>query len=296
LPQYKVLVPLDGSRLAEHSLVYLDALRSLGESEVLLLGVVDATEDFHSLNPGEALERETNLLSTYLREVSSDLKQHLGLEVATKVVIGTPAERIIEETSSYATDLLVISTHSRSGVRRWRLGSVADKVIRGAPCNTLAVGPKASDRSAWLDARIMEAFKSLMVPLDGSPLAEQALPVAVSFAESYGSALHLVRVVPIPLVPGGDAAYVPDLMGSLVNAARGYLENTAAKLRRPDLVTQVIVGSPTPQLEDYVTTRAIDLVVMTSHGRGGFVRTALGSVTDRLLGGDAPVLIVRPKE
>jgi nucleotide-binding universal stress UspA family protein len=293
------MVPLDGSRLAEHSLVYLDALRSLGESQVELVSVVDEAEDFHSLEAAEGQQREANVLSTYLREVAADISQHLGIEVETKVLNGAPASCLLEEVDAFRPDLLVISTHGRSGLSRWRLGSVADKLIRGATCNTLVVGPKAAERSTWLEARIMEPFKALLVPLDGSSLAEAALPVASGFADSYGSTLHLVRVVPIPTVAdgiGGEFAYMPDMLGTMVEAAKSYMKRTAEELQRPDLKTEVIVGSAAIQLEDYVAAKNIDLVVMTSHGRRGFARTALGSVTDRLLGGMAPVLVVRPKE
>jgi nucleotide-binding universal stress UspA family protein len=297
MADYRVLVPLDGSRLAENSLVYLDALRGLGESEVLLLSVVDEAEDFHSLRPEEAREREANLLSTYLREVAADVEEHLGISVETKVVTGSPATCVLEEAAGYSPDLLVISTHGRSGISRWRLGSVADKVIRGAACNTLVVGPKASERTVWLDARIMEAFKAILVPLDGSSLAEETLPVAATFAESFGSSIHLVRVVPIPTVADGvgEGAYMPDLLNTLVESAQAYLENAADRLGRQDVITSALVGSAAAQLEEYAKESGIDLVIMTSHGRSGFVRTALGSVTDRMLGGPAPVLVVRPR-
>jgi nucleotide-binding universal stress UspA family protein len=296
--QYKVMVPLDGSRLAEHSLVYLDALRSLGESQVLLFSVVDEAEDFRALDPNEALAREENILATYLREVAADIKQHLGIEVETKVVAGSPAGSILEEAANYSPDLLVISTHGRSGISRWRLGSVADKVIRGAVCNTLVVGPKAAERGTWIDARIMEPFKSLLVPLDGSGLAEAALPVASRFAESYDAQIHLVRVVQVPTTADGmgEVSYMPDLLDTLTESSKAYLQNTAAKLNRPGVKTDVLIGSAAWRLEEYVAGNAIGLVIMTSHGRSGFVRTALGSVTDRLLGGAAPVLVVRPQE
>jgi nucleotide-binding universal stress UspA family protein len=294
---YKVMVPLDGSRLAENSLVYLDALKSLGESEVLLVSVVDESEGFRGLHDAESRAREANLLSTYLREVSADVERHLGIGVATKVLAGSPAAAILDEAMAYAPDLIVVSTSGRSGISRWRVGSVADKLVRGATCDTLAVGPKAAGRSTWIDARIIEPFKTLLLPLDGSPLAENALPVAAAFADAYGSILHLVRVVPIPTVNGfSGEAYVPDMLDALVGSAHVYLKDTAASLKRPAVTTEVIVGSAAPRLEDYVAANAIDLVVMTSHGRSGFIRTALGSITDRLLGGAAPVLVVRPRE
>jgi len=299
MSQYKVLVPLDGSRVAEHSLVYLEPLKRLGESQVLLVSVVDETEDFHSLSPSEAKERETNLLSTYLREVSADVERHVGIEVETKVVSGTPATRLVEEARRYAPDLLVISTHGRSGGSRWRLGSVADKVIRGADCNTLVIGPKSSELETWLDAGAIAPFKSILVPLDGSGLSEKALEVAQSFAQAFDSTLHLVRAVPIPVMAdgfAGEAAYMPQLMEGMVEGAREYLQGAAQKLNPPvKVIIEVLIGYAAARLEEYAAEHGIDLIVMTSHGRGGLVRTALGSVTDRLLAaGTAPVLVVRP--
>jgi nucleotide-binding universal stress UspA family protein len=297
MTDYSVLVPLDGSRAAEQALAYLDALRSLGESRVLLLSVVDEAEDYRGLSGSEAVDREANMLSTYLREVSSDVQKHLGVTVETKVLRGSPAGRILDEARSLSPDLLVISTHGRTGIGRWRLGSVADKVIRGATCNTLVVGPKTTELNSWLDARIMPPFTAVLVPLDGSALAERALPVARSFVESFGSDLHLVRVVPIPIAADGfgTEAYSADLLDAMVSAARTYLATTAGGIKDgAGVTTDVLIGGAAFRLEDYIKEKGIDLVILTSHGRGGLIRSALGSVTDRLIGGLAPVLVVRP--
>jgi nucleotide-binding universal stress UspA family protein len=295
---YKILLPLDGSRLAEHSLVYLQALRAMGELNVLLLSVVDESEDFHALGPVEAQEREANVLSTYLREVGTDIDAHLGIHAEQKVVRGIPASCILEEAARFAPDLLLISTHGRSGVSRWRFGSVADKVIRAAPSNTFVIGPQAAELSQWMEFELTQPFGRILVPLDGSALAEQAIEVARSFAERYSSEVHFVRAVPMPLVGNGFGAegYQPDMLDTMTDLAKTYISNVASRFDGPTPVqTDVIVGPAAFTLEDYIAEKSIDLVIMTSHGRGGLVRTALGSVTDRLLGRTAPVLIVRPK-
>ena len=115
---YKVLVPLDGSRTAEHSLVYLDALKRFDGCTVELLSVADEAEDFHGEAAAEAIEREANLLSTYLREVAHDIEEHVGVPVEKNVVRGNPAQRVAEEIDARQPDLLVISTHGRSGASR----------------------------------------------------------------------------------------------------------------------------------------------------------------------------------
>ncbi|HLF76481.1 MAG TPA: universal stress protein [Dehalococcoidia bacterium] len=300
MPVFKVLVPLDGSRVAEHSLVYLDALRNMGDLQVLLLSVVDQWTEAHSLTPTEAGQREDNLLSTYLREVSSDIEKHSGIKVETKVVHGNPASGVLEAAHSLKPDLLIISTHGRSGPSRWRLGSVADKVIRGAESDTLVVGPKAIEQERWMEAILKSPFQSILVPLDGSDLAEAALVKAQAFAAAYGSTIHLVRAVPIPAIADGypgEAAYIPSLMDQMVEGAQEYLKQVASRLTGvKEVKTDVAIGTAPMVLEDYSRANNVDLVVMTTHGRGGILRTALGSVTDRLLaGGVAPVLVVRPR-
>lgn len=298
MAEYKILLPLDGSRLAEHSLVYLQALRAMGELNVLLLSVVDESGESHTLSRVEAQDREFNVLSTYLREVVADINAHLGIHAEQKVVRGAPASCILDEAERFSPDLLLISTHGRSGISRWRFGSVVDKVIRAAPCNTFVIGPKAGELSQWMEFELTQPFGRILVPLDGSALAEQAIEVARSFAERFSAEVHLVRAVPLPMVGGGFAAeaYTPDLLDTIIDLARSYISNIASRFDGPTPVqTAVIVGPAAFTLEDYITEKRIDLIIMTSHGRGGLVRTALGSVTDRLLGRTAPVLVVRPK-
>lgn len=296
MPEYKVVVPLDGSKLAEQSLVYLDALRSLGETDVLLIGVVDAKEALNYPDPPVAIEKESNLLASYLREMAQLLERESGFHVKVNVLVGSPAERILTEARDYGANLIVISTHGRSGLSRWRLGSVADKVIRGAACNVFVVGPRASEEGSWLEGRLRSPFARLLVPLDGSELAESALPMAAAFADRYGSTIHFVQVVQMPLMYEGvgGTSYTPDLLDGMIEASKKYLDQTAARLNQPGAVTHILVGSAADKLRDYVERHDIGLVIMTSRGRGGILRTALGSVTDRMLAGHAPVLVINP--
>jgi nucleotide-binding universal stress UspA family protein len=296
---YKILIPLDGSRTAEHALVYLKPLKGLGDCEVRLLSVADETEDFHHEHQQEALERESNLLSTYLREVARDVEQYAGVAVEPKVVRGVPSQRVAEEVEAFQPDLMVICTHGRTGISRWRLGSVADKVVRSLTCNTLVVGPAATEDEVWIDAGIEAPFKNILVPLDGSDLADAALPVAQRYGEAFDSKLHLVRVV--NFLYGGafyEGVYVPENTDMLMSGANEHLESVAARLKTAQTCeTAVLMGDPASQLADYIKNRDIGLVVMTSHGRGGVLRTALGSVADRMLSeARAPVLIVRSTE
>jgi nucleotide-binding universal stress UspA family protein len=298
MSDFKVLLPLDGSRTAEHSLVYLSALQKMGYLQARLVSVVDDSEEPRGMTPDEADDRAENLQATYLRKIAGDIEEHAGIKLETKVLRGPPAERLIDEAREFAADLVVISTHGRSGTSRWRLGSVADKVIRGAERNTLVIGPKATGRETWLDTEVVPPFKSILLPIDGSGIAEQAIGVARQFAQAFESTVHIVRVVPVPnpaIGYGAEGVYVPDLLDQLVEAAKANVSDVCTHFGGTQVTAEVVVGFAASELENYVRHHDIDLVVMTSHGRGGFIRTALGSVTDRMLAsGTAPVLVVRP--
>lgn len=293
MSEYKVLLPLDGSRYAEHALAFLPSMRHLGEINLELLGVVDEGE-FPTELPSEHEERERNLLTSYVHEVASDVQRHLGITVTAEVLRGRPADVIVERARRSETDAIMISTHGRTGATRWRRGSVADKVVRTAHNAVLMVGPKAMERGAWLEAEAVPPFKNILVPLDGSETAERALATAGEYARAFSSSLHLVNVVKL----GGRFDIVPsyskEIMDTIIESGEQYLSSVIARSELPDNVsTFADVGTPTEVLEDYITDHDIDLVVMTSHGRGGLTRAALGSTTDRLVGVGPPVMVIR---
>jgi nucleotide-binding universal stress UspA family protein len=273
-------------------------LLPLGVTHVEIVSVLDP--DVVRARAGrDDTDRERNLLESYHADVAEDLRTHTGLDVETKVLAGPAAATIIDEAEATRPDYLVISTHGASGLSRWRLGSVADKVIRGASRPTLVVGPKAAERVESLAATLMPRFKSILLPLDGSALAEGALPYGRRFLEAFGGQLHLVTVASINAM-GTDVAWAgvsAQLDENLAREARAYLEQAAAKAEGMGSATLAVrFGSPAEALSEYVADNAIDLVIMTSHGRGGLLRSALGSTTDRMLGGAAPVLVIRGED
>jgi nucleotide-binding universal stress UspA family protein len=283
MPETKVLIPLDGSPLAETALRALEALATLGPLHVRLVSVVEAIEGMTQVAKSEHLQREEHMLNAYLDGVVARLKDRPEIaSVEGRVFAGVAVDIILDQAGDFAPDLLVISTHGRSGLSRWRLGSVADAVIRSNTANTLVVGP---------NARLRAPVRSILVGLDGSQLAEAALPVATSLAAGFGATLHLVRVISLPVSTSEE---YQDYLDELTQYAREYLDETKKRTAfSGELVTAARVGSPSERLIDYIAAHDIHLAVMTSHGRGGIARTALGSVAGRLVGGPAPVLIVR---
>src|SRR5688572_14627621 len=144
-------------------------------------------------------------------------------------------------------------------------------------------------------------IRTIMVPLDGSEFAEQALPIAEALAASLGAALRLVTVHDPKLAwldPAEAAAAFADLGDSLREEEESYLQRKAGELaRRGRAVAHAMrKGEPAAELAKHAQAEKVDLVVMTTHGRGGVSRLWLGSVADRLVRqSDRPVLLLRPE-
>ena len=188
--------------------------------------------------------------------------------------------------------MIVMATHGRGGFQRLRLGSVADRVVHAATLPVLLVAPPATRAPATVELR------RIAVPLDGSPLAESALPLAKQLADDSHAALTLVRVEPF-LMGAAAAAYPyapssPELDVGMEDAAAAYLENVRLT-RCAGTQTESIVlrGTAAASLIQYFQDLPADLVVMTTHGRGGFKRLVLGSTADQLVRAGIPVLLIR---
>jgi nucleotide-binding universal stress UspA family protein len=293
--EVKILIPLDGSELAEHTLTYVHLLKPLGPLHVRLVSVLDAYEGMEVGHPYERWQQaqmeHAAKTAVYLEGKAESLGPE-GIKAAeTAVIHGAAGPAIIADAATFGADLVIISTHGRTGVARWRLGSVADKVVRGGASNTLLIGPHL--REGYAERPI----KSILVPLDGSDLAEQALTLAERYASGLGARLHLVSAVSYPTTAEDPTGfyYSPELMDSITTGSESYLKEKAAK-SGVETRTKVLNGPAVLELEEYVTAESIDLVIMTTHGRGGLLRAALGSVTDRLIGSVAPVLVVRASQ
>jgi nucleotide-binding universal stress UspA family protein len=284
MPELTILVPLDGSKPAEQSLLFLRALGPLEGLRVRLLGVVESDE---SVSGEEETARE-QLVADYLDGVGEHLRGELGFPVDCVRRIGKPFNEILEEANDQDVNLILMTTHGRTSGTDDRLGGVADKVVRGASCPTLLVGPHAS---------VPLQLEQITVPLDGSQLAAEALPVARALAQGLGSRLRLVRAVQYPIAGNNDAvgSLAADVVESIERTAQLYLSEAQLELETSQPVETVVLnGPPGEALLSDIKEHPPGLLVMTSHGRTGFIKWALGSVTDRLIRGPVPVLVLRP--
>jgi len=284
----KLLIPLDGSPSSEAALHFAPLLKPLGIGSVVLMAVC---EDFdhgaETRGANDFYARQSVLYTAYLRDASRRLAATMACDVRGELRCGRPADEIRKLARAEQVDLIVMSTHGRSGLTRWAIGSVADKVLRSVEQPMFVIGPKAARKGA------PGAIARIAVPLDGSTPAEAALKPARDWAAALDARLYLVRAVDLPAFPAEEALiYSPELVEAARRAAAQYLDEVKAGLAGVDVQTAVVVGPPAVQLTSYCRDRKIDLVVMTTHGRGALARAILGSTTDRLLHGPAPVLVI----
>jgi nucleotide-binding universal stress UspA family protein len=287
-----ILLPLDGSPTSEEAVGLARTLALATKARILLLGVWE--EDGSEGMTHDALEghrrRGLDELRAYLAGVAEMVSRD-GISADTRVLVGKPADEILHVIEDEDPRFAVLSTHGRSGISRWRYGSVTARLIREAPLATVVVGPDARGRST---ERV--AIRRILVPLDGSPLAEAALPPAVELADALDASIVLARVVGFPV----QTAAIPEVDYSLVDreltlAASEYLQSVKARAGKRIVETHVLRGTPAEALTSLEEGEGIDLLIMTSHARAGLVRAVLGSVADRMLHGKAPVLLVRPE-
>lgn len=277
-----ILVPLDGSREAASALPYAMALATPG-TELLLLTVVR--------NESEA---ESALAAL---EQAAQRARVGGREVRTDVAVGDPADGILGVAASSGAGMIVMASHGRGALDRLIHGSVADRVAREASMPTMIV-------RAEVAAAGPVGITRLVVPLDGSPLAEQSLPFATAISRRLGTPLFLVRAVSAvelmpPAVGMGEAIpfeLYDEAERELEQEATTYLDGVAERLRTHGLpvVTEVLTGSAATAIEE--ATQLGDVVVLCSRERTGVMRWLLGSVAETLTREDQSPIVLVPAE
>ena len=296
----RMLIPLDGSKLAENVLPYARALAGALDLRIELLSVVDTMDFARTTHAGHVRDFDP-IIEAAVREGEQYLegvaRSFTGLKVTCVVEQGQADQIIIEKAAGDKETLIGMATRGRSGIHRWLMGSVAEKVLRGATNPLLLV---RGDEEGKSDGAA--TLKSIVVPLDGSKLAETVLPRAVDLAKKLSLEIVLTRAYQIPLSNYGvaDAAYIPNpnaLMNVVKEEAGAYLETKVNELRQngvEKVSSILLLGSGADEIIDLARTTPDNLIAMCTHGRSGVKRWALGSVTEKVVrhSGD-PVLVVR---
>ncbi len=293
-----IIVPLDGSELAERAVpvaAYL-ARRAGADLRLLHVHVPIPAQPIHVEGLPvidehmRSLRREHE--QAYLEEASHRLAGHVG--VATALLDGPIAAALAEYAQRSGARLMVMATHGRSGLERAWLGSVVDEMVRVSPVPLLLVRPEAGF--------IPGPFRRILVALDGSTLAEAILDHAVHLARVEPEAEMILLDVLQPLasaawVPPTAALHAEDLLAR-EERARDYLHGVSRRLQGAGLRVRArveVAPSIASTILEVARGEGADVVALATHGRSGLVRLALGSVADKLVRGSrTPVLLFRP--
>jgi nucleotide-binding universal stress UspA family protein len=306
-----LLVPLDGSDFGEHALpLALGLARRLWTAlqvvrvHVPVWGVYGEFGGLYDETVDRALrERDRE----YLDAVVKRLATVADIPLSSALLDGPVADMIDRHAAATGADLLVMTTHGRGPLARFWLGSVADALVRQGSIPVLVVRPQ----EAAPDLAQEPVLRRVLIPLDGSALAEQVLEPALALGAAMQAEYTLLRVVQ-PMIPGGHipaSAKVSGLREPLLKQlqalhrqelteAQEYLERIAERLRARALTVQTRVVSqerPATAILEDASAHGADLIALATHGRGGLKRLLLGSVADKVLrGGSTPVLVYRP--
>jgi len=293
-----IVVPLDGSELAERALAPARALALYSHGQVRLVRVaapeqmlVPEEAGFGVLYPDQSLVVARGEAQTYLTDLQAASAPDAP-RLVTDIRNGDVAGEIVDAARQVQAALIVMSSHGYSGFKRWLLGSVAEKVLYAAPC------------PVWI-VRAPQPPRHLLITLDGSRLAEEVLLPALAVARCFGAQATLLRVVPDT---GGAEMRELDtyerglgrrFVDQAYDEAAGYLTHLADVHGGNDLAltTAVRCGPAAEVILEYADGHDIDLVAMTTHGRTGLRRWIYGSVTHKVLD-QLPVsmLIARSRE
>lgn len=298
-PTRLLMVPLDGSSAAEQALPVVGTIAHRCGTKVHLASVLPqvpvflASDDEPVADPG--LEQELrDQFTEYLRSTAEALETTHGVEVTYALLDGSPAQALADHARAKRVSLVVMTTHGHSGINRFWLGSVADRLLRWVKVPILLLRPT--------DGALQTEFRHTLVALDGLSEGERVLEPAIELGSlCQNSHFTLVQVVEPPMalitrMAMHPAKMRPDWRELQENCARSYLERVATRMRTRGLrvATQMIsargVGD---QILGLAHAIAADLIVVGTHGARGVERMLVGSVADKVIRGALqPVLVV----
>ena len=293
----KILVPLDGSALAEKALPVAIHLARQMQSELTLLSVaqqepiaVAESMGYGLWVPNETLPEIRKGLEDYLSRTIEKYKT-ANVPMSQQLEVGDEAGEIVDTAVSQQFDLIIMSTHGRSGISRWLMGSVTEKVLHQAPCPLLIL------RDDTLPEHIL-------ITLDGSELAETALIPGLALAVGLGADVTLLQVLEGSLPAMNADSWMENEQADVGDTqekeqkqrdnATTYLQMIADRFSHHDLKTAVPYGKPAEAILSYAESIPNSLIAIATHGRSGLARWVFGSVAEKVVRGTTgPVLVIR---
>ena len=291
----RILVPLDGSKLAELALPYAEELAGALSSEIAVIFVCDVAHCQHRYEHQVYVDRIAQQVGAHIEEK--------GAKTTVKPVVldGHPATAIIDYADKNDISLIVMTTHGRSGIMPWAMGSIASKVLYGVNIPVLLVRASVPAPAGGKEGQILNR---ILVPLDGSEVGEAALPSVRELAEKLKVEVSLFQVIP----PGQHVHTVGGLnyflfseqqVESMKARAKQYLEGVSGRFTgtRATVRSELKLGDPAAEIIKFAAETDISLVAMATHGYSGNKQWTFGSVTHKVLhSGNTPLLLVRAPE
>jgi nucleotide-binding universal stress UspA family protein len=277
----KILVALDGSQLAEGVLPYTTDLATRFNSHVHLVSVISDSER------GQGLDR---VFDAYLSRVTTNFKEN-GSNAKTTLLFGNPTSEILNYSEKHGIDLITLTSLGKGGVGRWNLGSVAEKISEASKSPVLLVPVNGGKQASG------PFFTRILVPVDISDLGGAALPCVFAIGPKANSSVTLLYVESKPYTPTElSRKYYTETAEYLRKGAREYLDKTARELKTEgvEAIYDIVSGDPAEEILNYAVSKKSDLIAISTHGRSGIVRWALGSVANKVLHSTViPLLLVR---
>jgi nucleotide-binding universal stress UspA family protein len=281
----KILVPLDGSNLAELALPYAEELAAAFNSEVFLLYVSEPAEDQYR-----------HMHQLYIEDVAGQIKKRIK-KVSPLVLTGKPAEEIIGYAEQNDVGLIIMASHGRSGITPWATGGVAGKVLHAAKIPLLLI-KAAKPRQRKPGKRLINR---ILLPLDGSKAGEAAVHYVGELMSRLEVEVILFGVVPagqhIRTVGGLDYILFPEQhLESVKTEAREYLDKAYRRLKRRkgEVRIELRVGDIAQEIIKFADGKNVDLIAISSHGHSGIEKWVFGSIANKVVqASNAPVLLVR---
>jgi nucleotide-binding universal stress UspA family protein len=285
----KILVPLDGSDLAELALPYAEELANAFKSEIILLHVSEPSED-----------RYRHMHELYVAEVADRMKERFK-KVTPAVVSGKPADEIISYADKNKVGIIIMTSHGRSGIMSWATGSIASKLLQGAAAPLLLVRAAKPKRKAQREVLL----NRILLPLDGSEAGEAAVEYIGEMMSRLESDVILFGVVSsgqhIRSVGGLDYIHYPEEQLELFKRdAQEYLDGVYRRLKRRKGTVKVVLkvgdkaGDVGQEILKYAEEKKVNLIAISSHGHSGIEKWVFGSIANKVvLNSQSPVLVVK---
>jgi len=286
---HRVLWPTDFSEGAERAFPHAAALAAWHEAELHVLSVKEEGATSTALD--SAFPVSQSALADLLT-AEGDSPQHVDLDalsIVQRQEDGSPPQVIVSYAEENDIDLVVAGTHGRRGVQRLLIGSVAEEVLRTAPCPLLTVRREDDVASVW-------AVRNILVPVDFSDASMDALRHAKELALTYGAQITLLHAVEEVIYPSAYGIEPASLPGPRVidRVEKNLAEVARTQIGYEHVVVEAEVGYAPSTIIGYAEEKEVDLVVIATHGRTGLERMLLGSVAERVVRqSPAPAFVVK---